>query len=814
MQPNFDCSLRSVVFNRSLALLQPPVANPSAIYAALRLGECGHPTPVEQRPVVHFKSPCSFDKPAALKFHVSPDDGSDLDGDGTATAPFATLHRARDARAAAQNKLEAADIVLHAGTHRLAKPLLLSAADSHTRFVACERGTAIVSGASSMTLTFSRGTDTNVWHAPTPKSLTNVEQLFLVPSPDVDAVGQRLVWAREPNGNAETDLQPIGYALAQDNPLGAAKPPAGAGAWRAIRTDKPKRNSTSFPGFGFDRDPRRPGTGYIALHTGSYAALYEDGRNFWNQTFPAGLRWNATPGATSHGFNVSVFNATGWPSAFQQKPWLHAMHHSEWGHHTWEVDGVDVEKRTFKLGKGGWQEARYIVISKNPFYVEGAYAALDQPGEWFHEESSSTLYLIPNATIPNATRSIKLTLAVPTLETLVNVSGSEGEPAHDLTFEGLTFTHTKRTLLEPYLVPSGGDWSVRGSGAVAIRNAEDIAIKGCIFNRTGGHAIVLRGGVLRGSIVGNEMDLLGDSGVVLIGELPGLGNNGSDRVWKGGLPTVPRDTLIESNHFHGLGVWGKQSAALFQALSCRTNFTGNVAYNGPRAAININDGYCGGTTLSSNVLFNWVRETQDHGPINTWDRQTYAQPDDTLYPRWNRVVRNLIMNGPSGNRDLGNLFPAVDNDDGSAYYEMSSNAVAYGGFKNFLGNDKIWRENLILYPNGRTVSSGNGPCIMAWGGKNELYANNTCVTRGAAGPGVDPYPWGAEGKGCDFANKTMRPILLHLAHNTYLNKAASFGGACGRDLKGLNAIGEEIGSNVGKEPAVSELMAMVWRVLS
>ena len=181
-------------------------------------------------------------------------------------------------------------------------------------------------------------------------------------------------------------------------------------------------------------------------------------------------------------------------------------------------------------------------------------------------------------------------------ETLVNVSGSEGEPPHDLTFEGLIFTHTKRTLLDPYLVPSGGDWSVRGSGAVAIRNYEDIAIKGCIFNRTGGHAIVLRGGVLRGSIVGNEMDLLGDSGVVLIGELPGLGNNGSDRVWKGGLPTVPRDTLIESNHFHGLGVWGKQSAALFQALSCRTNFTGNVAYNGPRAAININDGYCGGTT--------------------------------------------------------------------------------------------------------------------------------------------------------------------------------------------------------------------------
>ena len=37
-------------------------------------------------------------------------------------------------------------------------------------------------------------------------------------------------------------------------------------------------------------------------------------------------------------------------------------------------------------------------------------------------------------------------------------------------------------------------------------------------------------------------------------------------------------------------------------------------------------------TLERNVLFNWVRETQDHGPINTWDRQTYVQPHGGLYP--------------------------------------------------------------------------------------------------------------------------------------------------------------------------------------
>eukprot|EP00966_Prymnesium_polylepis_P303843 7019625-Prymnesium_polylepis.1 len=79
---------------------------------------------------------------------------------------------------------------------------------------------------------------------------------------------------------------------------------------------------------------------------------------------------------------MSVFNASGWPAAPRNpKPWLHAMHASEWGNHVWEVEGVDVANRTIRLGRGGWQEARYVAIQRNPFYVEGARAALDAAGE-------------------------------------------------------------------------------------------------------------------------------------------------------------------------------------------------------------------------------------------------------------------------------------------------------------------------------------------------------------------------------------------------------------------------------------------------
>ncbi len=43
----------------------------------------------------------------------------------------------------------------------------------------------------------------------------------------------------------------------------------------------------------------------------------------------------------------------------------------------------------------------------------------------------------------------------------------------------------------------------------------------------------------------------------------------------------------------------------------------NVCYNGPRAHFNINDGFYGQNWIEGNVLFNAVRETGDHGPINT-----------------------------------------------------------------------------------------------------------------------------------------------------------------------------------------------------
>ena len=68
-------------------------------------------------------------------------------------------------------------------------------------------------------------------------------------------------------------------------------------------------------------------------------------------------------------------------------------------------------------------------------------------------------------------------------------------------------------------------------------------------------------------------------------------------------------------------VFQLQSSCWFQAKTAQTEVRGNLFFNGPRAGINFNDGFGGGNRVLNNVIFNQCRQSGDHGPINSWDRQ-------------------------------------------------------------------------------------------------------------------------------------------------------------------------------------------------
>jgi hypothetical protein len=80
-------------------------------------------------------------------------------------------------------------------------------------------------------------------------------------------------------------------------------------------------------------------------------------------------------------------------------------------------------------------------------WVENALELLDQAGEWYLDTTEGALFYKPLANQDMAKADVEL----PQLEVLVAVAGSYEQPAHDIAFRDLTFSHSS------WLGPNGTD---------------------------------------------------------------------------------------------------------------------------------------------------------------------------------------------------------------------------------------------------------------------------------------------------------------------------------------------------------------------
>ena len=71
----------------------------------------------------------------------------------------------------------------------------------------------------------------------------------------------------------------------------------------------------------------------------------------------------------------------------------------------------------------------------------------------------------------------------------------------------------------------------------------------------------------------------------------------------------PWGTQIVGNIGHEIGLFQKQSSLYFQAVGALSFISRNVFFNGPRAAVNVNDGHGGGDEISHNLFVNSCRES-------------------------------------------------------------------------------------------------------------------------------------------------------------------------------------------------------------
>lgn len=513
------------------------------------------------------------------------------------------------------------------------------------------------------------------------------------------------------------------------------------------------------PGFAFDSlkwwqpthkksvdihisDPHRDGTvfPYYQIGVGGGASVFNPPRSFWStQSPPAGGNYAVPRGLTVK--NGTLPHIDNWTKP--STGYVHAFHDGYWGSWVFEIASVDSSENTIMFGRGGFQEARGAG-GGGAYYVANIFEELDSPNEWFLDKETRTLYFMPNGTMPE-------TFVASQIPCLISVSGSSIEDSvKNILIQGLILTETSNTYMRDYTVPSGGDWAVHRGGTFYLTNTKNVVIASNLFTQLGSIGVAVIDYNEAASIILNEFVWLGDSAIVAVGSADGI--DGFT------VASQPTNVLIQSNLIHEIGIYVKQSSPVLIAVSRSISVIGNLMFNIPRAAVNINDGFYGNHTLSWNVIFNTVRETSDHGPINTWDRQPFLTDAVTpglpsLWQHDSYIHHNVLFNNYHA------LWP-IDHDDGSCFYEDSYNFQVYGGKKNYLGHSKKDHHEIYVYSDTNQGDFGSNMCLCDYApsrgssGWNETWIQNTCVLYKSA----LPYNIG----NCDTANL----FVPYLTNNT------------------------------------------------
>jgi len=448
--------------------------------------------------------------------------------------------------------------------------------------------------------------------------------------------------------------------------------------------------------------------------------------------------------------------------------------------------------------KGGWQGGRGwrpttddVTQASKPGYldgggawaIDGVYEALDVANEYYFDETARKLYFWPNSTQAAGGGPPTEELVAVQLKTLFSLVGevedrgaaaksrfAPSKVVRDVTIEGIGFRDAADISMEAWGVPSGGDWGLHRGGAIFLENTENCTVAHSQFVRLDGNVIFLSGYNRNATVRDNEFSWIGHS--VAVGWGYTDEEDGTD-----GLQ--PRFTYLLRNYAREIGIIQKQSSFWNQAKACQTIIEGNILFNGPRAGINFNDGFGGGTRVKGNLIFNQCRETGDHGPINSWDRQPFVTDVAYGYPSFDAAMTNVTQNLIWANYGSSQGF---DTDDGSSWYDISSNFMFQAdGYKmDFGGHDTVLDGNLFWKDGGDDQNCINTADFLY--GHGCRYTNNKCLlpktrsighTSGCSCPGGG----GGGGGGASSDNATRKPSDTHcgvvLEGNEYYSFAAA-----------------------------------------
>jgi hypothetical protein len=473
---------------------------------------------------------------------------------------------------------------------------------------------------------------------------------------------------------------------------------------------------------------------------------------------------------------------------------------ARWANWMFELDGYNASKGKFDFGRGGFQGARGSPEGGD-FFVENVMEELDHPGEFFFNETTAQLYLFHNATAGTPPRRSARVVA-PQRRVLVNATGTQWRPVRGVRFEGVRFEAAASTYMEPHGVPSAGDWALARFGAVFLQGTEGFQVDGCTFDRLDGNGVMISGYNRNATVSGSDFAFIGGNAVAAWGftnETASEGEGWPEAGVDGTDGRHPRYTKVRGNLAREVGLYEKQSSFFVQAKTAQSFVEGNVFFNGPRAGINFNDGFGGGDVVDGNLVFSTCRESGDHGPLNSWDRQPFLTTVRTGQPSmvmaWRNISRNFFIDNYSPQED-------VDNDDGSSYYHTHDNFLVYGAHaekSDFAGHRNVQTGNIFAY-----TEDGLSLMPQEAGFPDEFSGNRLIIT----GNDLGQFTCGGAGEenGRAQARRSTERAAPPIVHsNAYYTENATFT-ECKMSLAQWQAKGGDKASVVEAWPSDEQIM--------
>lgn len=345
----------------------------------------------------------------------------------------------------------------------------------------------------------------------------------------------------------------------------------------------------------------------------------------------------------------------------------------------------------------------------SPFCLTNALELLDQPGEWFQEYPSGTIYYYPQADENMETAEV----IIPALETLVTIDGTLSRPVKHIQFNGITFAHTSWMrpsyqghvtlqggfpLLDAYKLQEPGlpekaelenqAWITRPETAIRVRGAEHIDFKHCTFRHLSSTGLDYEWAVTASSVEDCQFTDIGGT-ALLVGAFP-------DGGFETHIPFIPADVRELCSHITirnniisnvtnedwgcvGIGTGYVRNMDISHNEVCHLNYSGICVGWGWTS---LESGMCN-NRIEANYVHHFARRLYDAGGLYTLSNQ----PGSVM--RNNRIEH--LIEAPYATNDRAFYIYLDEATDG---YTMENNWCPAERFdSNRPGKKNVWKNN-------------------------------------------------------------------------------------------------------------------------